>query len=181
MNILLVGGPSQLMDTMVDTVNKNGHKSYVLMEGGKDSSAYRRAFEKYSFSYQDESIKDVMQGINPDAVLFMGAQDTSFAWEEKGSRELSRYTASIANIISVYASSANGRFIYLSSDEIYGSSGNACPGGLGAPGARSAGAAPAAWGRTRRLRRTVTGRWPLCRGRESAKTAGKPRERTLWY
>lgn len=131
MNILLVGGPSQLMDTMVDTVNKNGHKSYVLMEGGKDSSAYRRAFEKYSFSYQDESIKDVMQGINPDAVLFMGAQDTSFAWEEKGSRELSRYTASIANIISVYASSANGRFIYLSSDEIYGNSGNACPGGLG--------------------------------------------------
>lgn len=124
MNVLLIGGPSQLMDTMVDIINKNGHKSYLLMEGGKYSSAYRHAFEKYSFSYQDESVKDVMQSIDPDVVLFMGAQDTSFAWEEKGSRELSRYTASVANIMSVYASAAKGRFIYLSSEEVYGDRGD---------------------------------------------------------
>lgn len=123
MNILLVGGSSQLMDTMVEIVNKNGHKSYVLMEGGKRSSAYRHAFEKYSFSYQDESVKDIMQGVQPDVVLFMGAQDTSFAWMDKGSRELSRYTASVANLISVYAAYTKGRFIYLSSEEIYGTRG----------------------------------------------------------
>lgn len=125
MNVLLIGGPGQLMDTMVDIINKNGHKSYLLMEGGKYSSAYRRAFEKYSFSYQDESVKDVMKSIEPDVVLFMGAQDTSFAWERKGSRELSRYTASVANIVSVYAAFTNGRFIYLSSEEIYGDRNNA--------------------------------------------------------
>lgn len=125
MNILLIGGPSQLMDTMVDTVNKNGHKSYVLMEGGKYSSAYRHAFEKYSLSYQDDSIKDIVQSIDPDVVLYTGAVDTSFDWgEKKSSRELSRYTASIANIISVYATSAKGRFIYLSSEEIYGEPGD---------------------------------------------------------
>lgn len=123
MNVLLIGGPSQLMDTMVDILNKNGHKSYLLMEGGKYSSAYKHAFEKYSFSYQDESVKDIMQSIEPDAVLFMGAQDTSFAWEEKGGQELCRYTASVANIISLYAAFAKGRFIYLSSEEIYGGHG----------------------------------------------------------
>lgn len=120
MNVLLIGGPSHLMDTMVDVLNKNGHKSYLLMEGGRDSSAYKHAFEKYSFSYQDESVKDIMQSIEPDAVLFMGAQDSSFAWEEKGSRELPRYTASVANIVSLYAAFSKGRFIYLSSGEIYG-------------------------------------------------------------
>lgn len=130
MNVLLIGGPSQLMDTMVDILNKNGHKSYLLMEGGKGSSAYRHAFEKYGFSYQDESVKDIMQSVEPDTVLFMGAQDTSFTWEEKGSRELSRYTASVANIISSYAAFAKGRFIYLSSEKIYGNSGEFCAGGL---------------------------------------------------
>lgn len=130
MNVLLIGGPCQLMDAMVDILNKNGHKSYLLMEGGKHSPAYRHAFEKYSFSYQDESVKDIMQSIEPDAVLFMGAQDTSFAWEEKGSRELLRYTASVANMISSYAAFSKGRFIYLSSEEIYGDSGDLCPNGL---------------------------------------------------
>lgn len=125
MNVLLIGGPCQLMDTMVDVLNKNGHKSYLLMEGGKHTYAYRHAFEKYSFSYEDESVKDVMQSIGPDAVLFMGAQDPSFAWGEKKSRELSRYTASIANVISSYAAFSKGRFIYLSSEEIYGRPGDA--------------------------------------------------------
>lgn len=130
MNVLLIGGPSQLMDTMVDTVNKNGHRAYLLMEGGRNSCAYRHAFEKYSFSYQDESVKDIMQSVKPDAVLFMGAQDTGFAWEEKGSRELSRYVASVANVISVYAAFGKGRFIYLSSEEIYGDRGDSSAGGL---------------------------------------------------
>ena len=121
MNVLLIGGPSQLMDTMVDVVNKNGHKSYVLMEGGKLSSAYRHAFERYSFPYQDESVKDIIRSVEPQVVLFTGAHDPSFAWEEKGSRELPRYTASIAYILSVYAALVKGgRFIYLSSDEVYG-------------------------------------------------------------
>lgn len=121
MNVLLIGGPSQLMDMMVDIVNKNGHKSYLLMEGGKFSSAYRHAFEKYSFPYQDESVKDIIRSVAPQVVLYMGAQDTSFSWGEKGSRELPRYTASIAYVLSVYAATVReGRFIYLSSDEIYG-------------------------------------------------------------
>ena len=119
MNVLLIGGPSQLMDMMVDIVNKNGHKSYLLMEGGKFSSAYRHAFEKYSFPYQDESVKDIIRSVAPQVVLYMGAQDTSFSWGEKGSRELPRYTASIAYVLSVYAATVReGRFIYLSSDEI---------------------------------------------------------------
>ena len=121
MNVLLIGGPSQLMDMMVDIVNKNGHKSYLLMEGGKFSSAYRHAFEKYSFPYQDESVKDIIRSVAPQVVPYMGAQDTSFSWGEKGSRELPRYTASIAYVLSVYAATVReGRFIYLSSDEIYG-------------------------------------------------------------
>lgn len=121
MNVLLIGGPSQLMDMMVDIVNKNGHKSYLLMEGGKFSSAYRHAFEKYSFPYEDESVKDIIRSVAPQVVLYMGAQDTSFSWGERGSRELPRYTASIAYILSVYAATVRGgRFIYLSSDEVYG-------------------------------------------------------------
>lgn len=122
MNVLLIGGASQIMDAMVDVVNKNGHKSYLLMEGGKKSSAYKHAFEKYNFPYEDESVKDIIKSIKPEVVLFMGAQDTAFDWEGKGSRELARYTGAVTNILSVYASVAKGRFIYLSSDEIYGDS-----------------------------------------------------------
>lgn len=107
------------MDLMVDTVNKNGHKSYVLMEGGKRSSAYRHAFAKYSFPYQDEIVRDIVRDIRPDAVLYMGAQDTCFSWREKQSGELSRYTACVANVVSAYASFSDGRFIYLSSGEVY--------------------------------------------------------------
>lgn len=119
MNVLLIGGASQIMDSMIDVLNKNGHRSYLLMEEGNSSSAYKHAFEKYVFPYEDESVKDIIKSIRPDIVLFMGAQDTGYDWDGKGSRELARYTAAIANILSVYSLVDGGRFIYLSSDEIF--------------------------------------------------------------
>lgn len=49
MVVLLVGGSSVLMDAMIDKLNKNGHRVYLLTGQKENRSSYRHVFEKYNF------------------------------------------------------------------------------------------------------------------------------------
>ena len=52
----------------------------------------------------------------------MGAYDPNFDWKYHGRTESVRYTSSLINILSAYSMLGGGRFIYLSSQEVFNGS-----------------------------------------------------------
>lgn len=121
MIVFLVGGESRLMDDLIAKMEKEGHKTYLLTGKRDRRGKYRRVFERYDFPYDSESVREIFSNVNPDLVLFLGAYDTNYDWSD-ARKESVRYTADLTNILSAYAFKQNGRFIYLSSEAVYGRS-----------------------------------------------------------
>ena len=80
MNILLVGGNGKIMDAMIDKLNKGGHRVYLLTGQREKKISYKRVFERYNFSYDDDNIMHIVESVKPDIGLFIGAYDTNFDW-----------------------------------------------------------------------------------------------------
>lgn len=119
MNILLAGDDSRIVDALIDKFNKGNHRVYWLTGRKGKGISRKRVFEKYNFLYTDGNMKDIMESVRPDVVLFMGAYDTNFDWRYNGQAEALRYTTSMVNLLSALSMSGKGRFIYLSSQEVY--------------------------------------------------------------
>lgn len=120
MIVLLIGGSSRFMDSIIDKMNKSGHQVYLLT-GRKDKhSSYKRVFEKYNFEYDTDSIEDIFKSIQPELVIFMGAYDTNFNWN-MARQESVRYSTALTNLLSAYSMTGKGRFVYFSSHEVYSS------------------------------------------------------------
>lgn len=121
MTVLLIGGPSTLMNALIDKFNKNGHKVYLLtgQREGSNNGSYRRVFERYNFPYDSSSVREIFESVRPDVTLFMGAYDTNFNWNN-GGQEAVRYTAALMNILSSFdALDHKGKFFYFSSEEVF--------------------------------------------------------------
>jgi nucleoside-diphosphate-sugar epimerase len=118
MNVLVIGGSGNVTNAVLEKLNKEGHRIYVLTGSEVKSFSYKHVFEQYSFTYESNSIREIFESIQPDVTIFMGAYDTNFHW--KNAREESvRYTAGLLNILTGYSLVKCGRFIYLSSDLVY--------------------------------------------------------------
>ena len=52
MNVLLIGGSSRMMDAIIDKLNKNGHRLYVLTGRRDKRFSYKHIFERYDFEYE---------------------------------------------------------------------------------------------------------------------------------
>ena len=120
MVVLLIGGGSVLMDAMISKLTKNGHRVYLLTGQKNSRFSYKQVFEKYNFPYDSGSIKDIFESTRPDVVVFMGAYDTNFDWEGDARQESVRYVAGLVNILSAYSLVKEGKFIYFSSQEVFG-------------------------------------------------------------
>lgn len=70
MNVLLIGGASNMMNAMIDKCNKNGHRVFLLTGGQEKKFPYKRVFEKCDFAYESEfgSIKYMIKVLT--SILF---------------------------------------------------------------------------------------------------------------
>ncbi|MCM1568691.1 MAG: NAD(P)-dependent oxidoreductase [Roseburia sp.] len=118
MDILLVGGDGNLMKAMIDKLHKEGHRIYVLTGSKYREAKDRKVFEYYRFTYDSDSLNDVFDSVNPDVILSLGAYDSVFNWSDPR-RESIHYSNSILNMLMAYALHKKGRFVYLSSEEVY--------------------------------------------------------------
>lgn len=119
MVVLLIGGSSVLMNTIINKLNKNGHRVYLLTGQKQDRFSYRRVFEKYNFAYDSGSIKNILDSVKPDVTVFTGAFDTNYSWES-ARQESVDYMSGLMNILSAFSMMKAGRFLYFSSQEVYG-------------------------------------------------------------
>lgn len=121
MVVLLVGGGSRLMDAMINKLNKCGHRVYLITGKKESHFTYPRVFERYDFPYSSDSIKEIFESVRPDVVIFLGAYDSNYSWTHTR-KESVQYAADLTNMLSAYSVCKKGRFVYLSSQEIYGKS-----------------------------------------------------------
>ncbi len=119
MNVLLIGGAGSLINNLIIKLKKEGHRVYLLTGSRYDKDPYQKVFEKYHFTYDSNVLPEIFESINPELTIYMGAYDTNFRWKDEA-QEAVRYSASLMNILMGYASTNEGRFIYLSSDDVYG-------------------------------------------------------------
>lgn len=107
-----------MADAVIDKLNKGKHRIFLLTGRRDRKFSYKHVFERYDYSYEDESVKDIFESVKPDMVIFMGAYDTNFDWHRER-QESVRYTAALMNIISTYSMVSKGRFVYFSSHDVY--------------------------------------------------------------
>lgn len=119
MNVLLIGGPGSLTNRMIVKLKKEGHRVSVLTGESYARKGYEKVFETYNFTYDSDSLKEIFDSVCPDTILFMGAYDTNFDWNES-EREAVRFVSAVMNILISYSAQKKGRFVFLSSDEVFG-------------------------------------------------------------
>lgn len=120
MEVLLVGS-GRTTEALIDRLNKNGDRVYLLTGQRDNKSLRQHVFEKYNFSYEDDSVKDIFKSIKPDITVFTGAWDSHFDWQ-KAEQESVRYARSLINILTAYSILQKGRFVYFSSHEVFSGS-----------------------------------------------------------
>jgi len=119
MNVLLIGGSGSLINNLIIKLKKEGHRVYLLTGSRYDKEPYQKVFERYNFSYDSNVLSEIFESINPELTIYLGAYDTNYRWKDEA-QEAVRYSANLMNILMGYAASNEGRFIYLSSDDVYG-------------------------------------------------------------
>ena len=118
MNILLVGGSCSLMDSMILKFRKEGHRVFLLTGDKYRHNKYQKVFERYDFAYDCENLNDILESVNADVTILMGAFDTNYRWNGE-ERETVHFISHLVNILVAYSMANKKRLIFLSSDEIY--------------------------------------------------------------
>lgn len=118
MDVLLIGSTSNLMQKLVDKLDKEKHRIFLLTEEGKEVLSYRRVFETYRFNYDNACIREIFNSVKPDVTIFFGAYDWNFNWEG-GQNTSVAYSSAVLNMLMAFSAQQKGKFIYLSSEEVF--------------------------------------------------------------
>ena len=121
MDVLLVGSDCELMRALINKLNKEGHRANILTGNKNQIGVYKNSYEKYRFPYDSDCLKEVFDSVRPKVTIFLGAHDLNFDWSD-ARKESVRYLTALQNIMTSYTSVKQGRFIYLSSEEVYSQS-----------------------------------------------------------
>lgn len=117
MNILLIGGSCSLINNLIVKFRKEGHKVYLLTGEKYQKKKYEKVFETYNFTYDSEKLSDIIDSVNPDVTICMGAFDSNYRWKEE--REAVKISSHLVNILMACTQEKKGKVIFLSSDEVY--------------------------------------------------------------
>lgn len=118
MNVLLIGGANSFLNNIILKLKKEGHRVYLLTGSRYDNRPYQKVFEKYNFGYDSTCLNEIFESIRPDVTIFMGAYDSNFSWKHE-EEESVNYSARMMNILMAYVMAGTGKFIYLSSSDVY--------------------------------------------------------------
>lgn len=118
MNILLIGGSCSLIDNLILKLRKEGHRVSLITGDRYKQNKYQKVFEEYNFPYDSEDLAEIFESVNADVTIFMGAFDTNFRWKNE-EREAVKYISDLTNILVSCSEVKRGKFIFLSSDEVY--------------------------------------------------------------
>lgn len=118
MNVLLIGGSGSLINNLIIKFNKEGHRVYLLTGTRYAMVPYQRVFERYNFPYDCSCLNEIFESIKMDLTIFLGVYDTNYKWVHEENDSVN-FSAGVMNILMSYAMKNKGRFVYLSSQEVF--------------------------------------------------------------
>lgn len=81
--VVLLTGIGVLLGALIDKLNKNAHRAYVLPGRKEDHFTYSCVFEKCNFTYDSGRNKNILDSIKPDVTVFTGAFDANYHFMKK--------------------------------------------------------------------------------------------------
>ncbi len=121
MNVLVIGGACRLTGQLIEKLHKEGHRTYLLTGDKFTDGEYPKVFERYDFDYDNESMMEIFKSVHPSVTVYLGAFDTNYKWEDDRSDSV-RFTSGLTNLLSAFSTGEYGRFVYLSSSDVYSGS-----------------------------------------------------------
>lgn len=118
MNVLLIGGSGSLINSLIVKFKKEGHRIFLLTGDRYKKQKYEPVFERYNFAYSSENLQEIMESVRPDITIYTGAFDPNYRWMSE-ERETVRFTSNLMNVLVAYSTIRMGKFIFLSSHEVY--------------------------------------------------------------
>ncbi|MBR1742321.1 MAG: NAD(P)-dependent oxidoreductase [Lachnospiraceae bacterium] len=118
MKVFIVGKYNTFVNELIKKLDKENDKIYVLTGEKYSGSKPHRVFEQYIFSYSGDSIIEVLDSVRPDVVIFTGAYDTNYQWQNIRSESM-HYMSGLINLIMSSEMHKIKHFIYLSSNQVF--------------------------------------------------------------
>lgn len=118
MNVLLIGGSGSLISSLIVKFKKEGHRIFLLTGDRYKKQKYEPVFERYNFAYSSENLQEIMESVRSDITIYTGAFDPNYRWMSE-ERETVRFTSDLMNVLVAYSTIRMGKFIFLSSHEVY--------------------------------------------------------------
>ncbi len=118
-SILIVGSYGTFTDELINKFYKENWHIYTLTTNKKLIKP-AHVFEQYIFNYDSSSVKEIINSCRPDAILFSGAYDPLYRWEDESVKgESLNYIAGLSNLLMCAAMLGVRHFIYVSSDKVF--------------------------------------------------------------
>ena len=117
--VLIVGSYGFFTNSLVQRLAKEGCEIYMIT--GKNSKLKGRGLPRhinYDFALDDPLIQNIIDSIGPDSMVFVGSQDTSFAWNSNSDAAV--FNAAISNVLTCASNAGVRHMVYLSSADVYG-------------------------------------------------------------
>ncbi len=115
MKILIVGNYNFFSVALVSRLKREKHNTFIIC-GKKQENGYtykQKADVEYWFDPSDSSVHHIIDDVRPEAIIFMGAYDTSYRWHQLRTAG-SDYLSSLTSILSAAVECNTERLIYLS-------------------------------------------------------------------
>lgn len=117
-SVLIVGEYNEFTAKLINKFHREKWLVYLLASK-KHTGEMEGVFKYFIFEYDNENIREIISGSRPDLIIFMGAFDTSFAWEENCNKAANDYISGLNNILNYVGLFGVASFIYLSSESVF--------------------------------------------------------------
>lgn len=107
MKILLIGGSCSLINNLIVKFKKEGHRVSLLTGERYQKKKYEKVFETYNFTYDSEKLSDIIDSVNPDVTICMGAFDSNYRWKEE--HEAVKVSSHLVNILMACTQEKKGK------------------------------------------------------------------------
>lgn len=120
MKVLICGEYGVFCKELIGRLRKEKHTVFVLT--GSEKPNYPRprdgVFQEYNFSYRSRSVSKILQNIQVDAMIILGACDIKFTWKYK-KEESVRFLTGMTNLFMCAKEANIPQVIYCSSTGIF--------------------------------------------------------------
>lgn len=119
MKILICSKISDFSEKLIERLNKEKQEVYQLTGISRYEEMQKsRAFQVYTFGYQNENVNRIIANIAPEVMVIAGYCDTGYHWGDEG-KQSARFVSDVSNLIVSAKNAGVRRVIFCSTIGVY--------------------------------------------------------------